>query len=186
MTLSQCGGSQATRSPSSANRNSCCVENGSASKALTATAAATADAADPPIPAASGTPLSIDSRTPCSTPAALMTAAAAASAVLLATSSGRLATSPETVPRRTPGSSSCTAVTVSRTASNAWPRMSNPGPTLPMLAGALARACRMAIVQARRRSGCASASRLPSDARCRSMTSANTAAAVGQRPAPLP
>src|SRR3546814_4379064 len=70
ITLSQGGGSDATRSPSSAKGSSASSSNGSGRSAFTASAAATADAADPPMPAASGTPLSIESRTPNETFAA--------------------------------------------------------------------------------------------------------------------
>jgi len=65
-------------------------------------------------------------------------ACAAASAVFLSGAAGSEWTSPLTCISRTPGLSSRTAVTTSRAASNAWPRMSKPTPTLPMLAGALA------------------------------------------------
>ena len=51
-TLSQGGGSEETRSPSSAKGSRSSVANGSGSSALTAAAPATAEAAEPPMPAA--------------------------------------------------------------------------------------------------------------------------------------
>ena len=124
------------------------VENGSSSRALAAAAPATAEAAEPPMPADIGTPLSIDKPGPERRPGGVEHGGGGGERGV-GRRLGRegVDTSPDTPPSRTPGSSSRIADTRSRAASNAWPRMSKPTPTLPMLAGALADAvpCRSCL-----------------------------------------
>ena len=142
------------------------------------------------MPAASGTPLSIERRTPNGAPAASSTASAAASAVFVAGCPGRLSTRPVTVAEP-----------------DAGPVLADGGDLVARgveglaehveadadIADAGRRARRSPNVHAIDFTPAAStaaplrsASSRLSSARCRSITSANTAVAVGQRPAPLP
>ena len=101
-----------------------------------ARAPATAEAALPPMPAASGRPFSTCSSRPASRsrPARLITAAAPSAAVLRKGSVGMR--SSETATTRTPGPFVRAARTVSPRPVNAMPKQSNPGPMLDAVPGA--------------------------------------------------
>ena len=124
-------------------------------QALTAAAAATAEAAEPPMPALIGTPLSMSSRTPKSAPRRRRARPAPPSSAVFAwTSDGSDCTSPVTSPSRTPGLASRNAVTRSCAAPKARPSTSKPTPTLPMLAGARALRIPLASWSCRSAYGC--------------------------------
>ena len=118
-----------------------------------ATAAATADAALPPWPPASGSPLRTDTASPrTGDPARRSTSAAASAAVFLSARVGR---------SRVAGIAHDHAVRVHAAPpaprrprpATARPRMSRPGPTLPTEPGANARARTSVAVVMRRRVG---------------------------------
>ena len=128
----------ATISPSIANLSSRSGGTGRSMSALAATTAATADAAEPPMPEASGMPLSISNSNPCSSLSAACIACSARPAVLLFGSTGNSPATPVTARMRTAGSSIRLTQTRSPTVSTVCPRMSKPMPTLATVAGAKA------------------------------------------------
>jgi len=114
--------------------------------ASTATAAATALAALLPRPLASGRFLCRVMFTPWRAPSSLNTLLAATAAEFLAGSRGSLPPSPSMAAITAPGSSRGSTMTVSPGSSKANPRMSNPQPTFPMLAGAKASALALIMI----------------------------------------
>src|SRR5271156_5242660 len=136
--LSTCAEPLATISPSIANLSNASRGDGFSSRALAATTAATADAADPPKPDPNGMPFSISSSNPKSGVSVSRMTCTARPAVLFCGSTGSGPATPGMERMRTIGSSMRRMRTRSPTASTVCPKISKPMPTLATVAGAKA------------------------------------------------
>src|SRR5271166_3069453 len=134
--LSKCAEPLATISPSIANLSNCKRLSGFSSSAFAATTAATAEAAEPPMPDESGIPLSISISNPYDSPSASCIAWSARPAVFFGGSIGKSPATPLISRMRTTGSMMRCRRTRSPTASTVCPRISKPIATLATVAGA--------------------------------------------------